>query len=584
MRNILLKTGRRSRIARVARVGGGGRLGLVALLGVAACSGQIGSGPAGNGVVVDPNSGTGGTSVVMPVPNGPCSEAASLGASRIWSLTDAEYVNAVGSLFGVRLPNEVTVPDTQPADYTNLSEVLTIDSRAAAAYSNAAEVAALAAVTANLGVFLPCGMSDGCVTTFIKSRVSRAFRRPLAGTEVQDLLALYHNGLATDGPATGVRLVIEATLQSPSFLYRTEMGAPVAGGPTAKVALTSYEVASALSFAVLDSIPDDQLWQRAQDGTLVKAEVLKAEVDRLLSIPAVQANLGQKAGFWLGVERLHQTEKDSTLFPEFTADIKQNLYDSARLFVQDIFTKGTMSDLLSSSRMYVNSNLAKVYGLPGSGLGADLIARDVALPERSSGILTQPAVLAGYSRPNRGDPIHRGLFIYNALICGTDIPPPPADAAAIAASFPSNASERQLAGLRASDSHGCGTCHGLFDPLGLSTERYDPIGRYQASDASGSIDSSSTLSAALGADLAGPISGLPDLVAKLKVGRRVGRRVPDCAATNLGVFVLGRSMTGDNSCAFQNVKDKFVASGGNFLDYYRALLTSPGFLTRDVEK
>ena len=43
-------------------------------------------------------------------------------------------------------------------------------------------------------------------------------------------------------------------------------------------------------------------------------------------------------------------------------------------------------------------------------------------------------------------------------------------------------------------------------------------------------------------------------------------------------------MIGDNSCAFQNVKDQFAMSGGSFIDYYRAILTSPGFLTRDVQK
>jgi hypothetical protein len=574
MRNILLVAAQRSRVA--------GSLGVVALLGVAACSGQV-SDPNGTNPpsgVTNPSgtTGAGGTTVPVQMPTGPCSTSASLGPSRIWSLTDAEYVSSVASLFGVRLPNEVTVPDTQPADYTNLSEVTTVDSRATEAYQTAAEKAAFAAVTANLDVFMPCGTSDACVTTFIKSRIARAFRRPVTDTEVQDLVALYHTGLA-DSPATGVRLVIEAALQSPSFIYRTELGP--AAGATGKVSLTPYEVATALSFAVLDSIPDDQLWQKAEDGSLVKPAVLKGEVDRLLALPEVQANLSQKAGFWLGVERLHSTEKDNTIFPEYTADLKQDLYDSARMFVQDIFSKGTVTDLLSSSRLYVNANLAKVYGLPSAGLGAALVASTSTLPERSLGILTQPAVLAAYSRPNRGDPIHRGLFVYNSLICGATIPSPPGNALAVAATFPSSDTERQLAGLRASDSHGCGACHGLFDPLGLSTEKYDPIGRYQTMDASGPIDSSSTLSAQLGPDLAGPVTGLPDLVAKLE---GAGRRVPDCAATNLGQFVLGRSMIGDNSCAFQNVKDQFAMSGGSFLDYYRAILTSPGFLTRDVQK
>ena len=73
--------------------------------------------------------------------------------------------------------------------------------------------------------------------------------------------------------------------------------------------------------------------------------------------------------------------------------------------------------------------------------------------------------------------------------------------------------------------------------LGLASERYDPIGRYHASDAKGPIDSSAVVTR-LGPELDGPISGLPDLVTKLQTGRRVS----DCAATNLAQFLLGRSV------------------------------------------
>ena len=118
----------------------------------------------------------------------------------------------------------------------------------------------------------------------------------------------------------------------------------------------------------------------------------------------------------------------------------------------------------------------------------------------------------------------------------------------------------------------------MFDPLGLSTERYDPIGRYKTSDANGPIDSSAVLTS-LGPDLDGPVSGLPDLVTKLEMGRRVS----DCAASNLAIFVLGRSVVEDTSCALQAAKDRFATTGA-FGDYYRALLTSGGFLTRDADK
>ncbi len=530
--------------------------------------------------------GSGGMSSTGPVggttASAPCTASGSLAPARIWRITDEQYVNAVAQVFGVRVPAEVTEADTQPADYTNFSEApsLTVQATVASAYQLAAHNAALGAVAVNLPVFLPCGQvapTDACVERFIRNRVARVFTRPVTDTEVTDLLALYHAGLA-DNVATGIRLIIEATLQSPSFLYRTEIGPTGASGmTTGMVTLSPYEVAAAVSFALLDSVPDDTLWQNAADGSLLGPGVLAAEVDRLLALPAVQTNLGNKAGFWLGVEKLRSiVPKNATLFPEFTADLKQNLYDSAKMFVGDLLTHGTLSDLLTSRRMYVNANLAKVYGIPGV-TGTGLVAMDVQLPERSAGILTQPAVLAAWSHPDRGDVVHRGLFIYNALVCGSPVPAPPANALTVAATFPKDATERQLAGLRATNPAGCGGCHGLFDPFGLTTERYDPIGRYSAVDAAGNpIDASSVISR-IGPDLDGPVADLPDLVSKLKSGKRVS----ECAARNLAVFVLGRSVVDDHSCALQQVKDRFAASG-SFTDYYRAILTSPGFGTRDV--
>lgn len=80
---------------------------------------------------------------------------------------------------------------------------------------------------ATLTTLLPCAspMPDvACVEAFVRNKVARAFRRPLAETEVTDYMGLYRLGL-TDGPAVGVRMRLEAVLQSPSFIWRTEFGA-----------------------------------------------------------------------------------------------------------------------------------------------------------------------------------------------------------------------------------------------------------------------------------------------------------------------------------------------------------------------
>ena len=521
--------------------------------------------------------GTGGTGVP---PVTPCVANASLAPARLWRLTDQQYVNVVAQVFGVRIPPEVTQADAQPADFTATSEApdLTVQAKTAEAFAAAAHTAAVGAVTANLATFLPCNQtapSDACVDRFIRNRVARAFGRPLTDGEAQDLMGLYRLGVSTENVAAGVRLVIEAALQAPSFLYRSELGAPAAG----KTKLSAHEVATALSFALMDSVPDETLWDKAQTGTLLTQSVLAAEVDRLLALPAVQANLGAKAGYWLGVEKLRSIiPKDSTLFPEFTTQVKNDLYDSAGMFVRDVMANGTVNDLLTSDRMYLNADLAKVYGVPGV-TGKELAPISVAGTQRQGGILTQPAVLAAWSHPNRGDVIHRGLFIYNALVCAGTLPAPPANATDVASKFPANATEREKAVLRANAPEGCGSCHGLFDPFGLVTEAYDPIGRFLTTDESGKpVDTSTTLRG-LGPDLDGPMAGLPDLISRLKSGQRV----PDCAVRNLSMVLLGRSVVEDNSCELQKVKQRF-ASTGSFRDFYRAMLTAPGFLTRDGDK
>jgi len=275
------------------------------------------------------------------------------------------------------------------------------------------------------------------------------------------------------------------------------------------------------------------------------------------------------------VQKLRRTEKDLTKFPEFTDELKASLQQSAQLFVQDLLANGKVTDLVTSKRMFLNESLANLYGVPGV-TGADIKAVDTTLPERSNGILSQPGMLTAYARTDRGDPIHRGLFSFYALVCGGSIPPPPPGALDIAKGFPPNLSERAYAGLRA-DNGVCKACHSRFDPLGLVTERYDPIGRYHETDAAGPIDQSSVF-ATLGPDLDGPVNGLADLSAKLVAGRRLS----DCAVQNLSMFTLGHDVIGDTSCALQSVKDT-LAQTGKFRDFYKALLTSPAFIKRDVK-
>jgi hypothetical protein len=519
---------------------------------------------------------TGGTSTTTGGTNEPCDATGAFAPPRLWRLNDEQYGNVVHDVFGsdITVPPDVSEAISAGAEDLSRAESLTIGSDMIARnYMNSAHTTAVSAVK-NLTALLGCAAPDvPCVQAFIRTRVARAFRRPVTDGEVGDMVALYQLA-ATDGASEGARVLMEYVLQAPAFLWRTELaGADPAKMATSPKPLDPYELAGAISFLFLDSAPDDALWSKAAAGSLATPAVLSAEVDRLMALPTVQANIASKVGSWLALRKTEATVKDAMLFPEFTPAVKDALAASAQMFLQGVVFGGKLSDLVSSRKMFLNQELAGIYGVSGV-TSKTLVPVDVTLNERSGGILTQPAILAANSRVNRGDPIHRGLFIYSSMVCGATVPAPPANATDVDRSLPADATERERANLRASRSD-CSGCHGRFDPLGLLSERYDPIGRYREKDASGQvIDQTSTIR--LGNELDGPANGFADLIARLEASRNFA----DCASGKIAAIAVGRTVQDERSCALQNVRDQFARTE-SFVDLFKAIATSPGFVTRD---
>ena len=116
-----------------------------------------------------------------------------------------------------------------------------------------------------------------------------------------------------------------------------------------------------MSFALLDSSPDAELFAKAADGSLVQPEVLSAQVTRLMALPAARANLAKKVSYYLDFEALPFAQKDAASFPEFAA-LQSTLYQSAQLFLNDVVWSGHFSDLFTSRRIYANQAMAAAYG------------------------------------------------------------------------------------------------------------------------------------------------------------------------------------------------------------------------------
>jgi hypothetical protein len=488
--------------------------------------------------------------------------------TRLWRISDDQFRNAVADLLpGVEVP-DVATPGRSRAEFINFAEALPVNSALASDIRDSVETVTRKAVV-NLGGVLGCKpgqQQDACVDEFINGFGARAFRRPLEAEEKLGLRAVYDSG-AADGQAEGVRLVITALLQSPSFLYRSELGASVAGGkPTS---LTTYELASALSFFLLDSIPDASLWAAAQDGSLARTEVYEHEVQRLLALPRAQANLTRVLIKWVGLGDGISIDLGDKV-PEFTPELKASLEEENRQFLSNLLTTGgTLTDLLTSTKGFVDRRLAANYGVTAPATGFAEVSYPAA--ERA-GILTQGAILSRYSI---GTPIVlRGKYVRDQLLCG-EIPDPPnipdIDAEnTMAVGLP----EREQTRRRLSNAI-CGSCHSMMDPIGLSFSRYDALARYRTKDDTGApIDSSGTLSGT--GDVDGPVASAVDLAHKLATSAGVRA----CIEQKIYSYALGRLPETFDSCELKRIDAHVQSKGGKLSELAAALVYSSAFRQR----
>lgn len=545
-------------------------LALAGALGVVACTGSSNSGaptPAGAAGTssVGGAGNVGGNTPTAGTPAATCRSDGSLAPARISLINDVQYTNMIRDVFGVTFVPEVTAVKTGEYPLDESAQIATAD--IAKQYFRAADQVA--------GKLKPCGagtLGAACVESYLREKLPRLFKRPVTDAELSSLMAIFNASLP-DGGQVALNAVMEAALVSGSYLYRTEIGAD-ASGASGSVKLSAYELANALSFSLLASVPDDQLWAKAADGSITDPAVLRAEVDRLLALQPARDILTKKVSYFLDVEKIPVVSKDTKTFPEFTSTLQQSLYQSAQLFLNDLVWNGSLGDLFTSNKYYANAEIAKVYGLPpvtGSGL------MEVQLPpERNAGFLSHPGLLATSNTHTASDDIvHRGLWIYSNLVCGVAVGTPPANADEVFKTLVGT--DREKAQARNALPQ-CGACHAFFDPFGMVSESFDPIGRYRTLDPQDNkpVVTQGTIRN-LGPDIDGDVSSLNDIADRLKTGRRVS----DCATKLLAEYTLDHNPNEQNSCAIQQIKDDF-AVGGKFVDLFRAIVTSPAFATRDL--
>ena len=325
------------------------------------------------------------------------------------------------------------------------------------------------------------------LTTLMK----RAYRRPVTPADLQGPFALYEKGRAEGGFDAGIELALAGVLVSPQFLFRLEPD-PAGIPPGTPYRVSDLELASRLSFFLWSSIPDDELLNTAIAGKLRDPAMLERQVRRMLADARSRALVDNFAAQWLHLRNLASITPDMRLFPDFDDNLRRAFRQETELFFDSVLREDrSVLDLLRADYTFVNERLAKHYGIPHI-YGSQF--RRIALDKESDrgGLLRQGSVLTVTSYATRTSPVVRGKWVLDNLL-GTPPPPPLPDVPALKDNtVDGNLSVRRRLAEHRSNAQ-CASCHNLMDPIGLSLEKFDAVGRRRATEGGVPIDVSGGL-------------------------------------------------------------------------------------------
>ncbi len=424
--------------------------------------------------------------------------------------------------------------------------------------------AARALSESDLSALLPCATLDAsCVEAFVTDFGRRAFRRPLTGAETARYVALAGAGESLE---QGLRVALTVMLSSPWFLYRFELGVPQ---PDGTHRLDGYETASALSYFLWGTLPDETLLAAAADGALDTVEGVETEARRLLDDPRARPVIGRFALQWLGVERVLTSEK-SAAFAYDSPALRRSMAEETRRFVQHAVFEGGFSELLTADWTFVDGSLRALYGMPGDG---DF--EQAALPDGRAGILGHASVLAAHSHSDQSSPVRRGLFVREHLLCQTLGPPPP-EAAGVPEVDPDVTTKERF--VQHSDDPFCASCHQHIDPIGFGFEHFDPMGAWRDTESGHPVEGTGVITdiEAIGAGTTAEFGTLPELAQLLAESERAKA----CFATQVFRFASGRLEADADQCALDALSQGFVATGGDIVELLVAVTTSTPFLVK----
>jgi len=499
-------------------------------------------------------------------------------------LTKTEYGNTLHDLFGVEPSIADGLPDEVSGEgYLNslsplqLEQYLMIADRVLDRIVAPEDAPPTAVQTRLFGEpAAPQTGSREAAREVARSLARKAYRRPPTEAELDVLVEAFELGRQNDfGYEQSLHLMLKAALVSPQFLFITPAGEVESS--TGIVPLDDYQLASRLSYLLWATMPDDELTALADSGSLHQPEILEAQVERLLQDRRSRALFDGFGAQWLGVGGLESQVFDPAVFPRMTAEMREAMYDEARLFFESIVRENrSVIDFVDADYTYLNGTLASIYGLEETVTGSEM--RRVHLSDGNrGGVLGMPGVLAATSFPNRTSAVKRGVWVLEQVL-GEHVPAAPPSVPALEEQDQgtvASLSLRERTELHSTNPV-CANCHQMLDPIGFGLENFDAIGRWRDRDGNGEA-----------IDAAGVLPGGERFSGPKELNAIIAGRIGDLArnlAEKLLAYALGRRLEGYDEIVVDELMHEIAADGYRMQTLISAVVASYPFTHRRIQE
>jgi hypothetical protein len=456
-------------------------------LGAISCTGML----EGDVAPGDGGGGTGNATAGAGPTGGSVTTTGTPSYKAIHRLSRTEYNATVADVLQTSLaPANGSWRDGEINGFDNIADQQTVDTDQYQRYFDAAGTLAddAFANAAFKTKYVTCSTpDDACVNSVIEKLGLRLFRRPLAPNEVATYKRVYQAATTQlEGHEGSLKHVLRALLASSEFLFRMEFDANPSS--TEKHPLSSYELATRLSYFLWSSAPDEALLGAAADQSILQDAAIIKAVDRLLADPLRSARFVENFyGQWLGGRRVADHAVAPDVYESWNPELAGALAQEMFAYFADFLNKDrSWLQFLTEDVNFVNAPLAQLYGMPapnGAGMQETRVTTD-----KRRGFLGLGGFLAQSSLDRRTSPTLRGRWIMINLLC-THPPAPPDNVPMIEAA--AGGTDLSKGNVRAVlEKHRanatCASCHQLFDPYGIPLEQFDGIGAYRTTYGDGS--------------------------------------------------------------------------------------------------